>query len=62
VYLLGISHIDPVREGMSLARFMHALRADLPDIDLDFPHDQRDAIFHRLFQVLSGHAASLTPY
>jgi len=36
---------------MSLARFMHALRADLPDIDLDFPHDQRDVIFHRLFQV-----------
>jgi DNA polymerase III alpha subunit len=46
-YLLGISHIDPVRERMCLSRFMNSLRNDLPDVDLDFPHKMRDDIFHR---------------
>ena len=59
-YLLAISHIDPVKERISLSRFMNALRNDLPDIDLDFPHDQRDTIFQRLFQMLPNHAARIS--
>ena len=54
-----MQHIVPVKEGMSLARFMNALRNDLPDIDLDLPHDQRDTIFQRLFQVERAPPSSL---
>jgi hypothetical protein len=35
-YLLGITDIDPLRYRLPLARFLHAGRGDLPDIDLDF--------------------------
>jgi hypothetical protein len=48
-YLLGITDSDPIAEGISLARFMHAARDDLPDIDMDFPHNQRDEIYLRIF-------------
>ncbi len=48
-YLLGITDSDPIAEGISLARFMHAARDDLPDIDMDFPHNQRDEIYSRIF-------------
>jgi hypothetical protein len=48
-YLLGITASDPIAENISLARFMHAARDDLPDIDMDFPHNQRDEIYARIF-------------
>lgn len=48
-YLLGITDSDPIAENISLARFMHAARDDLPDIDIDFPHNQRDAIYAKIF-------------
>ena len=48
-YLLGITDSDPIAENISLARFMHAARDDLPDIDMDFPHNQRDEIYARIF-------------
>jgi len=48
-YLIGITDSDPIAENISLARFMHAARDDLPDIDMDFPHNQRDEIYARIF-------------
>ena len=36
-YYMGITNIDPVRENISLSRFMHKKRQDIPDIDIDFP-------------------------
>jgi DNA polymerase III alpha subunit len=48
-YLLGITDSDPIHEDISLARFMHAARDDLPDIDMDFPHNQREAIYAKIF-------------
>jgi len=37
-YLLNITSIDPVKEGMALSRFMNSTREDQPDIDIDVPH------------------------
>jgi DNA-directed DNA polymerase III PolC len=43
-YLLEITDVDPLRFGLSLERFLHAGRRDLPDIDLDFDWKVRDDV------------------
>lgn len=47
-YLLGITNVDPIKENISLARFMNWYRQDIPDIDIDFPYNRRDEIIERL--------------
>lgn len=47
-YFLGITNIDPIKEKISLARFMNRYRLDMPDIDIDFPYNKRDEIIERL--------------
>jgi len=49
-YLLGISHVDPIKYNISFARFLNKYRDKLPDIDFDFPHYLRDEVFLRLYQ------------
>jgi DNA-directed DNA polymerase III PolC len=41
-YALGITHVDPLAHGLFFERFLNPEREDPPDIDLDFPWDQRD--------------------
>ena len=36
-YLIGISHVDPLRWDLTLERFISDDMSMLPDIDLDFP-------------------------
>lgn len=48
-YLMGISDIDPIAYNISHVRFMHDLRQDIPDIDIDFPYHRRDEVFKRVF-------------
>ena len=43
-YLLGITHVDPVRHRLFFERFLSPVRKDPPDIDVDFAWDERDAI------------------
>jgi error-prone DNA polymerase len=43
-YLLGITHVDPVRHNLFFERFLSPARTDPPDIDVDFAWDERDAI------------------
>jgi error-prone DNA polymerase len=43
-YLLGITHIDPVRHNLFFERFLSPIRTDPPDIDVDFAWDERDQI------------------
>lgn len=47
-YLLGITHVDPVKYNIKFARFLNEHRNNLPDIDLDFPHKFRDEVFFQL--------------
>ena len=47
-YLLGISHIDPVKYNIKFARFLNEYRNNLPDIDLDFPHNVREEVFLKI--------------
>lgn len=43
-YLLGITSVDPIRYGLCFERFLHPLRRDLPDLDIDIAWDRRDAV------------------
>ncbi len=43
-YLIGLSHIDPVKTELYLDRFLNEELHSLPDIDLDFPRDIRDEL------------------
>src|SRR5262249_22822859 len=43
-YLLEITDVDPLRFGLTLERFLHAGRPNLPDIDLDFDWKVRDEV------------------
>jgi hypothetical protein len=47
-YLLGLSHVDPVKYNICFARFLNEYRDSLPDIDFDFPHSRRASVFLRM--------------
>jgi error-prone DNA polymerase len=48
-YLIGLSHIDPVKNNLYLERFLNEELHSLPDIDIDFPRDIRDEILQRIY-------------
>jgi len=43
-YLLGITNVDPIRYRLLFERFLTRERRDPPDIDVDFPWDERDEV------------------
>jgi error-prone DNA polymerase len=44
-YLIGLSHIDPLKYELSLERFLPAdTMSNVPDIDLDFPRSTREEL------------------
>jgi error-prone DNA polymerase len=49
-YLTGLSHVDPVRAGLFLGRFLNDEITEMPDIDLDFPRDVRERLIPRIHQ------------
>ncbi len=48
-YLLGITDIDPIKEKIAFSRFLNEYRSSMPDIDMDFPHNQRNKVFEQIF-------------
>ncbi|MFN4292961.1 MAG: DNA polymerase III subunit alpha [Thermoflexales bacterium] len=40
-YVLGLSYIEPVSNDLLFERFLNPGRVSMPDIDMDFPDDQR---------------------
>ena len=40
-YTLGITNLEPLQHGLIFERFLNLGRVTMPDIDLDFPDDQR---------------------
>jgi DNA polymerase-3 subunit alpha len=43
-YSLGITNVDPLRYQLPFERFFNTERADMPDIDMDFPDDRREEV------------------
>ena len=48
-YCLFITHVDPVRHRLLFERFLSPGRKDPPDIDVDFPWDERDDVLDYVF-------------
>jgi error-prone DNA polymerase len=49
-YCLGITHVEPITHNLFFERFLNEGRADPPDIDVDFPWDERDDILDYVFR------------
>ncbi len=49
-YLTGLSHVDPVKSGLFLGRFLNEEITEAPDIDLDFPRDVRERLIPRIHE------------
>ena len=58
-YLTGLSHVDPVRAGLFLGRFLNEEITELPDIDLDFPRDIREKLIPRVHERYGPERAAL---
>jgi DNA polymerase-3 subunit alpha len=43
-YCLGITSVDPIRYGLIFERFLNPERISMPDMDIDFADDRRDAV------------------
>jgi error-prone DNA polymerase len=58
-YLTGLSHVDPVENGLSLGRFINHELTSVPDIDLDFPRDIREKLIVRVTERYGREHAAL---
>ena len=59
-YLIGISHVDPLKWELTLERFLPDDMTSLPDIDLDFPRGLRDELIERVHEYFGRDFAVLT--
>ena len=53
-YLLGITHVDPLKHKLFFERFLNMGRKDPPDIDVDFPWDEREHALAYMFDTYPG--------
>lgn len=58
-YCLGITHVDPIRHKLLFERFLNPGRHDPPDIDIDFPWDERPKILEWVFARYGAHQAAM---
>ncbi len=58
-YCLNITHVDPIKHNLFFERFLNPGRKDPPDIDLDFPWDERDGILKWVFEQYGERQAAM---
>jgi error-prone DNA polymerase len=49
-YLIGLSHVDPVRTNLFFHRFLNEDLKAVPDIDLDFARDIREQLILQMYE------------
>jgi error-prone DNA polymerase len=59
-YLIGLSHIDPLKYNLSLERFLHEDLSTVPDVDLDFPRNIREGLIVKVHEKWGWQRAALT--
>ena len=59
-YLMGISHVDPIKYDIKFERFLNEYRDTLPDIDFDFPYNMRDDVFLKMEMKWPGKIARIS--
>ncbi len=61
-YLLGITHVDPLARDLFFERFLNMGRKDPPDIDVDFPWDERETTLQYVFDTYPGRAGMVADH
>jgi error-prone DNA polymerase len=61
-YLLGITHVDPLKYNLFFERFLNSGRSDPPDIDVDFPWDERDKALQYVFTRYRGRSGMVADH
>jgi error-prone DNA polymerase len=59
-YVLGITAIDPVRQGLLFERFVSEERREPRDIDVDFEHERREEVIQWIYETYGRERAALT--
>jgi error-prone DNA polymerase len=59
-YVLGVTSIDPVRQGLLFERFVSEERREPPDIDVDFEHERREEVIQWIYETYGRTRAALT--
>ncbi|MDE2571232.1 MAG: error-prone DNA polymerase [bacterium] len=49
-YSLGITAVDPIGHGLLFERFLSEDRAEVPDIDIDFAHQDRERVIQYVYE------------
>ena len=50
-YVLGITDLDPLENGLMFERFLSPERVEMPDIDVDFDDDRREEVVEHVREV-----------
>ena len=58
-YCLLITQVDPLRHNLAFERFLNPDRTDMPDIDIDFAWDERDAVLDYVFKKYGADRAAM---
>ena len=58
-YVLGITSIDPVRQGLLFERFISEERREPPDIDVDFEHERREEVIQWVYETYGRDRAAI---
>ncbi|MGR3221010.1 MAG: DNA polymerase III subunit alpha, partial [Candidatus Anammoxibacter sp.] len=62
-YVLGITSVDPIKYNLCFERFMHPLRKDYPDLDIDFCRRGRDEVINYVYNTYgSNHVAMISTH
>ncbi|AHC15302.1 Error-prone repair like DNA polymerase III alpha subunit [Salinispira pacifica] len=61
-YTLGITHVDPLEHNLFFERFLNMDREDPPDIDVDFPWDEREKTLSYVFRTYPGQSAMVADH
>jgi len=58
-YALGITAIDPVASGLLFERFLSEERGEVPDIDIDFAHQDREKVIQYVYDLYGREHAAM---
>ncbi|MBI2755170.1 MAG: DNA polymerase III subunit alpha [Chloroflexi bacterium] len=58
-YLIGLSHVDPVKNRLFFRRFLNEDLQSVPDIDIDFARDIREELILRVYERYGHEHAAL---
>jgi error-prone DNA polymerase len=58
-FVLGITAIDPTKNGLLFERFVSEQRGEPPDIDVDFEHERREEVIQWVYKTYGADRAAL---